>query len=175
MIRRLARRAALAALLSIVFPIPAWASDRFIEYLYIDANEGGSSGGHVAVRVDDDVFHFEYRRPGMLVLRREPFTAFRHDYTGLDNRTIEASRIPVSEATFRLVRERFRRRHFVQRRQLEQLDTLRTERRILEQMLQRHVDVDGAGFFSGDDSAPDPALAALRQQVIDRNGPTFLT
>ena len=175
MIRRLARRAALAALLAIVFPIPAWASDRFIEYLYIDANEGGSSGGHVAVRVDDDVFHFEYRRPGMLVLRREPFTAFRHDYTGLDNRTIEASRIPVSEATFRLVRERFRRRHFVQRRQLEQLDTLRTERRILEQMLQRHVDVDGAGFFSGDDSAPDPALAALRQQVIDRYGPTFLT
>ncbi|HEY3097798.1 MAG TPA: hypothetical protein VGL14_02760 [Methylomirabilota bacterium] len=175
MIRRLARRAALAALLAIVFPIPGWASDRFIEYLYIDANEGGSSGGHVAVRVDDDVFHFEYRRPGILVLRREPFADFRHDYTGLDNRTIEASRIPVSEATFRLVGERFRRRHFVQRRQLERLDALRTERRILEQMGQGRVDVDGVGFFSGEDSAPDPALLALRQQVVDKYGPTFLT
>jgi hypothetical protein len=174
-IRRLARRAALAALLAIIVPIPGWASDRFIEYLYIDANEGGSSGGHVAVRVDDDVFHFEYRRPGILVLRREPFGEFRHDYTGLDNRTIEASRIPVSDATFRLVRERFRRRHFVQRRQLEQLDTLRTERRILEQMWHGHLDVDGAGFFSRDDSAPDPVLVALRQRVVDRYGPTFLT
>src|SRR5205823_2139643 len=75
-IRRLARRAALAALLAIVFPIPAWASDRFIEYLYIDANEGGSSGGHVAVRVDDDVFHFEYRRPGPAA-RRTPQTGRR--------------------------------------------------------------------------------------------------
>jgi len=174
-IRRLVRRAALVASLAIGFPIHGWASERFIDYLYIDANEGGSSGGHVAVRVDDDVFHFEYRRPGMLVLRRDPFGEFRHDYTALDNRTIEVSRIPVSEATFRVARERLRRRHFVQRRQLERSDTLRTERRILEQMLQGYVDVDGAGFFSGRDRAPDPALLALRQQILETYGPTFLT
>jgi len=130
----LARRAALAALFAVLLPVPGWASDRFIDYLYVDANEGGSSGGHVGLRVDDDVFHFEYRRSGMLVLQRETFGEFRHQYAGLENRTIEASRIPVSEETFRLVRERFRRRYFVQRRQLEVLETLRTERRILEQM-----------------------------------------
>src|SRR2546430_9932806 len=45
----------------------SWASDRFIDYLYVDANEGGSSGGHAGLRVGDDVFHFEYRRPGVLV------------------------------------------------------------------------------------------------------------
>ena len=175
MIGRVARRAALVALLAFAVPIPGWASDRVIDYLYIDANEGGSSGGHVAVRVDDEVFHYEYRRPGILVLRREPFEEFRHDYAGLDNRTIEANRIPVGEATFQAVRERFRRRHCVQRRHLERLDTLRTERRILEQMVQGHVEVDGAGFFSDDERAPDPALVALRQQVIDTYGPSFLT
>src|SRR2546430_17361663 len=84
----------------------SWASDRFIDYLYVDANEGGSSGGHAGLRVGDDVFHFEYRRPGILVLRRETFDDFRREYTGLENRTIEASRIPGSEETFRLVRER---------------------------------------------------------------------
>ena len=175
MIGPFARRVTLAALLAVSAPVPGWAAERFIEYLYIDANEGGSSGGHVALLVDDDVFHFEYRRPGMLVLRRETFDEFRHQYAGLENRTIEVSRIPVSEATFRLVRERFRHRYFVQRRQLEVLDTLRTERQILEQMLQGRVELDGAGFFLGDDSAPDPALLALRQRVVDTYGAAFLT
>jgi hypothetical protein len=174
-IHRGARRAAFVALLAILLPIPSWASDRFIEYLYIDANEGGSSGGHVAVRVDDDVFHYEYRRPGILVLRREPFVDFRHDYTGLDNRSIEASRIPVDEATFTRVRERFRRRHFVQRRRLEVLDTLRTERWILEHMVQGRVELDGVGFFSDEGGAPESALVALRDRVLDIYGRTFLT
>src|SRR5213083_3807904 len=169
-------RIALAAFLAIMLPSArGWAEARFIDYLYVDANEGGSSGGHAGLRVGDDVFHFEYRRPGILVLRRETFDEFRREYTGLENRTIEASRIPVSEETFRLVRERFRRRHFVQRRQLEVLETLRTERRILEQMLQGRVEVDGAGLFFGEGSAPDPALLALRQRVLDTHGANFLT
>ena len=175
MIGPVARRVALAALLAVLLPVPGWASERFIDYLYIDANEGGSSGGHVGLLVDDDVFHFEYRRPGMLVLRRETFDEFRHQYAALENRTIEVSRISVSEETFRLVRERFRHRYFVQRRQLEVLDTLRTERQILEQMLQGRLELDGAGFFLDEASAPDPALLALRQRVLDTYGVNFLT
>ena len=171
---RLARPAALAALLAVFVPMPGRASDRFIDYLYVDANEGGSSGGHAGLRVGDDVFHFEYRRPGILVLRRETFDEFRHQYTGLENRTIEASRIPVSEETFRLVRERFRRRHIVQRRQLEVLDRLRADRRILEEMLQGGVGLDGAGFFFGEGRAADPTLLALRQRVLDTYGANFI-
>ena len=174
MICPLARRGALAALLAVLLTVPAWASDRFIDYLYVDANEGGSSGGHAGLRVGDDVFHFEYRRPGILVLRRETFDEFRREYTGLENRTIEASRIPVSEETFRLVRERFRRRHLVQRWQLEVFDTLRVDRRILEEMLQGGVELDGAGFFFGEGAAADPALLGLRRRVVDTYGASFL-
>jgi hypothetical protein len=174
-IGRRARRVTLAAALAVLLPVPGWASERVLDYLYIDANEGGSSGGHVALRVGDDVFHFEYRRPGMLVLRREAFDEFRHQYAELENRTIEASRIPVSEETFRRVHEHFRHRHLVQRRQLEVLDALRTERQILQQMRQGSVEVDGGGFFLGDGPAPDPALVALRQRVLDAYGETFLT
>ena len=174
MICPLARRGALAALLAVILTVPAWASDRFIDYLYVDANEGGSSGGHAGLRVGDDVFHFEYRRPGILVLRRETFDEFRREYTGLENRTIEASRIPVGEATFRLVRERFRRRHLVQRWQLEVFDTLRADRRILEEMLQGGVELDGAGFFFGEGAAADPALLGLRRRVVDTYGASFL-
>src|SRR5438552_1345739 len=42
-------------------------------------------------------------------------------------------------------------------------------------MLQGRVEVDGAGFFFGEGSAPDPALLALRQRVLDTHGANFLT
>src|SRR5204862_1916812 len=45
----------------------------------------------------------------------------------------------------------------------------------LEQLLKKHVDGAGAGFFSGDDSAPDPAPPAPRQRGDDRYGPTSRT
>jgi hypothetical protein len=174
------RPALLAALLvTPLLPAPGWGADRVLDYLYVDANEGGSSGGHAGVRVGDDVFHFEYRRPGILVLRREPFGEFRRHYTGLENRTIEVSRIPVSEETYRLVQDRFRRRHRVQRQHLEALDSLRTDRRILEELLQGTVALEGAGFFSIDDpeagGAVDPSLAALRRRVLETYGSAVFT
>jgi len=170
----LVRRAALAALLAILLPRPGWAAPVFLDYLYVEANEGGSSGGHAALRVGDEVFHFEYRPPGILVLRREAFDDFRRQYAGLENRTIEVRRIPVSEDTLRLVRRRFQRRHFVQRQQLAHLQTLRADRRILEQMLQGEVELDGAGFFFRDAETSDPALLALRQRVLATYGASFL-
>ena len=72
-----------------------------VEYLYVESNEGGSSGGHVALRVGDDVFHFEHRSPGILVLGRDDFDHFRYRYSVLENRTIHVSRLAVSGATVR--------------------------------------------------------------------------
>lgn len=168
--------ALLAALLAVsVLPGRGWGADRVIDYLYLEANEGGSSGGHVGLRVGDDVFHFEYQRPGILVLRREPLDEFRRHYTDLENRTMEVSRIPLSEEAYQLVRERFRRRHFVQQRHLETLDSLRADRRILEGMLQGEVALEGAGFFEGEGHAAEPALLALHQRVLDAYGVDFFT
>jgi hypothetical protein len=72
---------------------------RQVEYLYINANEGTASGGHAAIRFGDQVFHFEHRAPGILVLARDGFERFRHLYGDLENRTIRVSRIPVSDET----------------------------------------------------------------------------
>jgi hypothetical protein len=169
----------LALLVVGVVAAPGWASDRAIDYLYVEANEGGSSGGHVGVRVGDDVFHFEHQRPGILVLRREPFAEFRHRYTGFENRAIEVRRIPVSEDAYRRVLERLGRRHLVQRRHLETLGALRENRAILEEMLRGRLHLDGAGFFgdvnqAGESRPMEPALVALRQRVRDAYGADFL-
>jgi hypothetical protein len=167
-------RATLVVLLATaILPARGWGADRVVDYLYVDANEGGSSGGHVGLRVGDDVFHFEYRRPGLLVLRREPFDEFVEEYARRENRTIEVSRIPVTEEKHRELHDRFRRRHLIQRQHLDALEALRAGRRTLEELRAGEVAIEGAGLFSVD-AASDGTLLALRQRVLDTYGAGFL-
>src|SRR6516165_6134528 len=91
----------------------------FIDYLYIEANEGDSSGGHVALRFGDETFHFQHETPGILRIRRFESAAFDHAYAMLGNRTIRESRIAVSEDTRTLLRDAFIRLFLAQGAQLE--------------------------------------------------------
>ena len=154
---------------------------RFVDYLYINASEGSASGGHVALRFGDQVFHFEHRPPGLLVLARAQFQRFRHLYGDLENRTIQVSRIPVSDETYDLLFAQFARRHIVQRQRLEGLTAARDDRKILEALRdQGVVAIDGLGLFvdatdTGADAADRaPALDALRARVAARLGPGFI-
>src|SRR5262245_18568593 len=107
MTRPLWRLVRLGALLLGGLTPPALADDgATVEYLYVEAIEGGSSGGHVGLRLGDEVFHFEHRSPGVLVLGRDDVEQFRFHYSVLENRTIHISRIPVSEETQELLLHR---------------------------------------------------------------------
>jgi len=172
----------LGATLLVGLSSPAAAeTGRSVEYLYIEANEGGSSGGHVALRLGDEVFHFEHRSPGILVLGRDGFEHFRHRYSVLENRTIHVSRIPVSEESYDLLVERFRRRLFLQSRHLAAIESLREDGVTLEQLLSGGIAIEAAGFFAARDPsqatpAPgeDAELAALRARVEAVHGTDFL-
>src|SRR5262249_37445215 len=107
----------LAAVFALLVASPAGAA-RQIDYLYVDASEGGGSGGHVAIGFGDRVFHFEHRAPGLLRLAREPVVAVRHRYGVFENRTIVVSHIAVSDATYDLVLDEFTRRLVVQQQHL---------------------------------------------------------
>ena len=154
---------------------------RFVDYLYINASEGSASGGHVALRFGDQVFHFEHRSPGILVLARAPFERFRHLYGDLENRTIRVSRIPVSGETYDLLLAQFSRHHIVQHQRLEVFAAARDDRTLLE-ALREHgvVPIDGVGIFvepadTGIDASDRaPALDALRAGVAARYGPEFI-
>jgi hypothetical protein len=152
---------------------------RFVDYLYVDANEGGSAGGHTALRLGDQVFHYEYRPPGILIARRDTFDHFRFAYGTLENRTIEISRIPVAADDYDRVLEYFSRGHLIRGQQMEVLEQARSDRRILEQLIRGVVEIEGAGFFiqRGDAEASvdsEPAIAALRRRVEEQYGPGFL-
>jgi len=157
-------------------PGAAAASPLAVEYLYINASEGSAAGGHAALRFGDQVFHFEHRPPGILVLARDGFEHFRHLYGDLENRTIRASRIPVNEETYTLLLGEFSRRHAVQRQRLETLEGFRGDRALLEALQgPTPASVAGLGLFA---EAPEPAatprvepaLVSLRGRVVERYG-----
>lgn len=182
---RLARYALAITVLLVLASAPATAAApaRQVEYLYINASEGSASGGHAAIRFGDQVFHFEHRAPGILVLARDGFERFRHLYGDLENRTIRVSRIPVSDETYDLLLAQFTRHHLVQRQRLEALEGVRGDRALLETLLREEdlVAIEGLGFFveaaAGAPLTPiagEPALVALRARVAARYGPEFI-
>jgi hypothetical protein len=170
------------AILLVMSSGPAVAEPpRFIDYLYINASEGSASGGHAAVRFGDQVFHFEYRPPGILVLARGEFERFRYLYGDLENRTIQMSRVAVSDETYDLLLAQFSRHHMAQRQRLEALAAARGDRQLLEALREPGVvAIDGLGFFTdAADAGADPvdrapALAALRARVAARYGPEYI-
>jgi len=154
---------------------------RFLDYLYINASEGSAAGGHVGLRFGDQVFHFEHRPPGLLVLARAQFERFRHLYGDLENRTIQMSRIQVSDETYDLLLAQFSRRHLAQRQHLEVLAATHEDRKLFEALReQRVVAVEGLGLFvDAESTAADraeraPAIDALRARVVARFGPEFI-
>lgn len=180
-------------LVALAFASAAFASAAFaapgrtIDYLYVEANEAGGSGGHAGIRFGDRVFHFQYTGDGLLGLSREDFESFRRNYALLENRTIRVIRIPVSDETFDLIHGHFARRRVIQHQHFQILDSLAADRRLLQvfQAVRRGepaapVLVEGAGYFVGGDPSAEsgreaaPIIVALRERIAAAHGPDFL-
>jgi hypothetical protein len=175
----MARGAALLSLAAALAAAPAGAAT--LDYLQREANEGGSSGGHVALRLGAQTFHFQ-NHAGLLRLTGDDSRRFAHDYALLENRPIHVSRIELDAQSERRLREHFRTRLRVQGWQLEALAALRAERELLELLermrsgraLERGLALRGAGYFAPPGAvASDPALAALRARVLREGGADF--
>lgn len=166
----------------------------FFDYLYVDANAGGASGGHVAVRFGDDVYHFRNAEDSSLRMVREHFDFFRYTYTVFQNRTIHLSRIEVDPETWERLESRFNTRHMIEQEHFDALAWQRSDVRLLERMAQRHargepeapVGLEGEGadaapalrgarfFGAAGEREEAPTLATLRGRVIARHGDDFL-
>jgi hypothetical protein len=164
------------------------------DYLYVEANEGGSSGGHAALRLGDHVYHFE-NQGGLLVLDREPTPEFLHAYTLLGNRTIELSRVALLPADRDRIAARLEQRRRLQALQLDVEAALGEDRRLLEAWRkstagnappEAAIAVPALGYFAGSaepaDAEPDDGragrgralVARLREQISRRHGASFL-
>jgi hypothetical protein len=156
------------------------STPRFVDYLYIEANEGGSSGGHTAIRFGDETYHFQHESPGVLRLRRDDWQHFRYAYGVLENRTMHVSRVAVSDAIYARLRQQFNARFLAERKVFEHRGALRDDRLLFELLLARRrgdpsgaIRLRGAGFFfpADDGTGPSVAALALRQRVHQTYGP----
>jgi hypothetical protein len=163
------------------------AETRSIDYLYIEANEGGSSGGHVALRFGADVFHFQQEGAGLIRMRRDDAGAFAFRYAMLGNRPIHETRVAVSADTYALLHATFTRRLLVQTAQYERLDALQNDVALFAEWPRRGsaavtaFPVRAAGYFLPDGftagavpASRSPALVALRTRLAEVAGADFV-
>ena len=59
----------------------------------VEANVGGASGGHLALRVGEYAYHYQCGADGRLALERDPWSAFVEEYAQLGNRGLHLAPI----------------------------------------------------------------------------------
>lgn len=181
--RRLALIAAVAASLLCGDRAFAAGIDTSIAYLHIEANEGGSSGGHVALDIEGEVFHFQQEQDGLLRLRTDPRRVFRIRYALLENRPVHVTHIAVSADATERLRRAFTQRALVEEAEEERRAALAADVALFASWQRRgrgdavSFPVRAAGYFfepefgAGSEAAGgSPALAAVRAQVRERSG-----
>ena len=147
--------------------------DRRIEFLYLDANVGLSSGGHNALKLGETIYHFEHHRDGIFRLAREEWPNFHRDRTVLENRSITGASIAVTENTYRMVQEELNTYHVVQDRQIAVLEDVRRDIYLLEVLTgvrQEPLYLPALGLFQGSDASPDPDGKELRRLILEKEG-----
>jgi hypothetical protein len=140
-----------AVIAALVFTASA-ASAASFDYLYIEASEGNSSGGHVAIQFDDEVYHYQHVDSGLIRLFRLDKDKFHFLYRYLQNRPIHLSRIEVSEETLGLLKDRFKWQFLTQEKHFKLLDDLRQDR-IFVGHLQQMPHLGGAAADADEASA----------------------
>lgn len=176
-----------------VSPCSAAQLTHTINYLYVEANEGDSSGGHTALRFEEQTFHFQHEQPGIVRIRRIDTKAFTHLYAKLGNRTIHESEIAVSEETYTILLDAMTRLFLVQEAQLSTRDELKRNATLIELLIRyqnsdratRSLPVKGLGYFkqSADQSSitehkkPSTTanpLSILRDKILANYGAGFI-
>jgi hypothetical protein len=179
------------------------AHAKIFQFLYIEASEGNSSGGHVAVQLGDDVYHYQYEN-ALIRLFKHHADAFRVNYQLLQNRSLHIADIEVTDTAHDLISSYFKVRFFGQAQQLEKLQALQQDQSLLQALLQWKLGkplispdipeislkLPGAGLFYNDgdlgtvkktvagcDTTQSSAkiIAVVKQQLESRYGKNFLS
>jgi hypothetical protein len=160
-------------------PVPAegtpFSPSPLLQFIYIDANVGGSSGGHNALRIRNTIYHFQYFPGGLFKLVREQWPHFRYIYNDLENRTLYVAHIHIENRDLQMLQESLDRYYLIQEAHMARLDDLTADAELLNDLSRGHnrMPVNGAGLFSFD-SPQNEISKALRSAVIESYGKNYL-
>ena len=171
------------AVVAVVLAAGTGRADPALEYVYIEAGEGGSSGGHVALRLGDLAYHFQREENGAVSLRRESWRHFVFRYRVSENRNLVASRIPTAAPRTARLQDQLDARFLAEETRRDRLAQLRDDVSLLEALAspEGRFSIPGAGFFARDRQATTDteragvrALERLRERLIARGaGPSL--
>jgi hypothetical protein len=162
-----------------LFPVTALAAS--FEYLYLEASEGNSSGGHSAIQFGDEIYHFQHHDSGLIRLLKQDKQEFHFLYRFLQNRRIHVSKIKVSEAVFNQLGDYFKLQFLAQNQQFKQLGDIHKDRVFLRRLLYKSsaddaffdadfssvLRLDAVGLFYNGQELADPKKA---RHITDVNG-----
>lgn len=145
------------------------------DFLYIDANVGGSSGGHTGIRIDNRVYHFQYYADGLFRLVRDRWPHFEYIYNDLENRTISIAAIEVSSGDLSRIKDHFNRYYLIQEAHVNRLEILRADMKLLDDLSRGRyrMALKGAGLFSWKGRSNSAGME-LRAAVTEQFGVHFL-
>ncbi len=165
--------------MSLFRPVPAegahFAPSPLLQFIYIDANVGGSSGGHSALRIRNTIYHFQYFPNGFFKLVREQWPHFRYIYNDLENRTLYVAHIHIENRDLQTLQEYLDRTYLIQKAHMARLGERIADIQLLNDLSRGHfqISVNGAGLFSFD-APPNEISTQLRSTVINTYGKNYL-
>ncbi len=161
---------------SAFFVSPIAAASDTISLVYIEANTGGGSGGHLAIRIDESVFHFQYHLDGFFRLKRDSWRHFRLVYNDLENRSLFLAETLVGAGPCKRLKDRLSMLLLAQDRNFANLDILKDNYSFLKSMQTTGhvmVSIRALGLFKRRSQLSCPEMARLRQEVLSRHGRHF--
>ncbi len=137
-----------------------------LQFIYIDANVGGSSGGHSALKIGNMVYHFQYFSDGLFKLVRERWAYFRYVYNDLENRTLYVAHIQIEPHDLKTLREYLDRYYLVQEAHMVRLREVSADATLLTDIScgNFQMPLNGLGLFSVE--CPSDKVSVLLRSVI---------
>ncbi len=157
--------------------LPGWiqadeTTPVFLDFIYVNANTGEAAGGHVAVRMESTIFHYQFFPQGRFLLVRDSWSHFRYVYNELNNRSIFIARLPLTSRVYRRVRNHFTGLLIEQQQNLDRLRNGREQLYLIEQLVDGsdQVELPVIGLFDKN-RVGNPTMGSLQQMVLQQLGP----
>ena len=147
----------------------------YLEILYVNSNVGAAAGGHVGLKLGNDVFHYQFYPDDRFLLVREPWVAFQLVYNRLRNRTIYGAECSIPDEALTRIREHFNAALASQRRDFFRYHVLLAQKEMLAGLRSGFIDlsVRGLGFFNAG-KKESAGGQILRTRISEVLGETYL-
>lgn len=150
-----------------------------LHYLYINAREGVASGGHTALRFNNQTFHFQHYDGGIIRLVKHASDDFEFQYRYLDNRTLHQATIELRDDQYDQLRHYFNLQVLHQKQQDDLLKEIALNISLLDKQAPHpSLGIRGAGLLAKNTTAHGieaDTIHSLRQQIKKKYGDNFLT